>query len=611
MSELAETDPDGEARFAPATAPLLELYRGGPLRIGLAYVDTVPSGKTLRIRPAYASFVGLAKGVASAATLPDAGGTPDPTAPGPWTAEKKGPKAARSRRFSDTADNALWASAAGGELWRYDGAWTAALTASRRSTASPRTASTSCSAPTRACSECRAFQTGTSPPQPSRNRTAASCTRSSRPQTAPSWAGTSAGLGRYTAGDKFKTTPLKLEVTALAADSTGAVYDRAAPSASSRRGPTPASGGGSPASRRATRTRSGSPSIPRRRARCRTTRTSSSPRSPPCSGHTTARCGSEPSTASLATSHVARAARSPSGLCSKRSRTSARESSQASSRTSAASSGRAPTAVCSASTAATSSSSRRTGSCSSAAGFVDPAGPAVGRGAWRFRRAAGAWERFDTSLASPAWVAFGGEARTSAEPAVTTLAFTDAPRSRHRRQLDPDRLLRLRLDAGRPGSLRVPRQARRRHARCHRRHTGAAEATARCLRVALSLARAGGCDPAVRPPRVDGRGATPPRGGAGARPGAGPVRASASPSRWTRRANTTRRCSRSRPPRASASHGSRGGRSRCSSGSGGAGRATRSSRRCSTGYSAECARYGPAGVRAVLAFGEESVRKET
>ena len=49
------------------------------------------------------------------------------------------------------------------------------------------------------------------------------------------------------------------------------------------------------------------------------------------------------------------------------------------------------------------------------------------RGAWRFRRAGSAWERFDDSLTSPDWVTFSGAARTKAsEKAVYSVAFTDS-----------------------------------------------------------------------------------------------------------------------------------------------------------------------------------------
>ena len=58
----------------------------------------------------------------------------------------------------------------------------------------------------------------------SRSPTAAPSTHSCGAATARSWAGTSAGLGRYGAKDAFTATPFKLEVAALATDSTGAVY---------------------------------------------------------------------------------------------------------------------------------------------------------------------------------------------------------------------------------------------------------------------------------------------------------------------------------------------------------------------------------------------------
>jgi hypothetical protein len=53
------------------------------------------------------------------------------------------------------------------------------------------------------------------------------------------------------------------------------------------------------------------------------------------------------------------------------------------------------------------------------------AGDPIERGAWRFRRSASAWERFDTGLGTPAWTAFSGDPRTTEEERVRSVAFTD------------------------------------------------------------------------------------------------------------------------------------------------------------------------------------------
>jgi hypothetical protein len=52
-------------------------------------------------------------------------------------------------------------------------------------------------------------------------------------------------------------------------------------------------------------------------------------------------------------------------------------------------------------------------------------GDAIPRGTWRFRRSGSAWERFDAALATPAWIAFSGDPRTTDEQRIRALAFTD------------------------------------------------------------------------------------------------------------------------------------------------------------------------------------------
>ena len=216
----------------------------------------------------------------------------------------------------------------------------------------------------------------------------------------------------------------------------------------------------------------------------------------------------------------------------------------------------------------------------------------VARGAWRFRRAGSAWERFDTTLASPSWVAFAGEPRTTAEQAVHALVFTDglaadivdtwdpgdfsvtgstpvdAARFVMRVKTDGDTRV---VDGGIPALPRVP--------------AGASE-----WRYLSLEPRTRRFPPAARPGRS--------RAGCSRRRRRRPTRNRAAttrgcPIRATRRASSTRPCSRSRRPRASGSRGSRSGRSRCSSGSASAARATRSILPRSTGCSPACNRCGP------------------
>ena len=121
--ELAQVDADGDLVFAATVSPLLELYRGGALRIGVAYEGTVPAGKTLRLQPATSSWLAVDAGILTA----DAGPGEDPTAPGPWKAAKGGPSDPPTALLR-TGENALWAGFASGDLQRFDGAWTTALT---------------------------------------------------------------------------------------------------------------------------------------------------------------------------------------------------------------------------------------------------------------------------------------------------------------------------------------------------------------------------------------------------------------------------------------------------------------------------------------------------
>ncbi|MBI3953333.1 MAG: hypothetical protein HY330_02355, partial [Chloroflexi bacterium] len=112
--------------------PVVELYEaaGRRIRLGIGYRGTIAAGQTLRLRPAYSSWLGMGDGVRRSNVNPSAEGAADPTAPGPWQAVAGGP-AAGVVAFHQSADLTLWTATntgAVGTLWRYDGkAWTAAL----------------------------------------------------------------------------------------------------------------------------------------------------------------------------------------------------------------------------------------------------------------------------------------------------------------------------------------------------------------------------------------------------------------------------------------------------------------------------------------------------
>jgi hypothetical protein len=216
--ELALLDADGQAVFAPADAPLLELYRGGPLRIGLAYRDTVPPGKTLRLRPSYSSWLGVDAGVATATT------TGDPTAAGPWTPSDGTPGGAAVALLR-TSEQALWAGIAGGELWRYDGVgWAQALTGQPEIRCLAEDGFDLLLGTEGGLLRMPRFPEGAfeavAEPDPG-GRVVHALHRSG---DGTLWAGTSAGLGRLEDGDVFAPTPFAAEVRAVASDPTGAVY---------------------------------------------------------------------------------------------------------------------------------------------------------------------------------------------------------------------------------------------------------------------------------------------------------------------------------------------------------------------------------------------------
>jgi hypothetical protein len=110
----------------PTTDPLIELYQSGsqPQRLGLAYRGTLAPDETLRLRPAFTSWLGMQTGVQLATVLPTANLPADPTAPGPWQPVAEAPTGTVVAMVQ-TADQTLWFAVNGtadaGELWRYNG----------------------------------------------------------------------------------------------------------------------------------------------------------------------------------------------------------------------------------------------------------------------------------------------------------------------------------------------------------------------------------------------------------------------------------------------------------------------------------------------------------
>lgn len=112
--------------------PLIERYAGGGSRprLGLAFTGKVAAGKTLRLRPAFASWLGRSNHLERSLSRPDDETPADPTAAGPWRRAEGSPEGAIVA-LRQSADRALWAAVeavAGGELWRFDGrAWSRVL----------------------------------------------------------------------------------------------------------------------------------------------------------------------------------------------------------------------------------------------------------------------------------------------------------------------------------------------------------------------------------------------------------------------------------------------------------------------------------------------------
>lgn len=112
-------------------SPMIELYSDarGRMRTGLGYRDTLAPGVTLRLRPAFTSWLAVDGGIARAVSNPTEEDAADPTAPGPWKVVENGP-AGVVTALARARDNTLWAGATDGAdhtLWRFDGVkWSSA-----------------------------------------------------------------------------------------------------------------------------------------------------------------------------------------------------------------------------------------------------------------------------------------------------------------------------------------------------------------------------------------------------------------------------------------------------------------------------------------------------
>lgn len=102
--------------------PVIELYQTSSqrLRLGLGYRGTLAPGETLRLRPAFASWVALPTGLQQAVSSPTDDSPGDPTAAGPWQAVADAPPGGVTAMLQ-TVDKFLWVATEAGELWRYDG----------------------------------------------------------------------------------------------------------------------------------------------------------------------------------------------------------------------------------------------------------------------------------------------------------------------------------------------------------------------------------------------------------------------------------------------------------------------------------------------------------
>ncbi len=114
--------------------PILEIFNknNGRPPLGIAYEGTIKPEETLRLRPAYNSWIGLEKGISRARSRPSDTTQADPTAPGPWNPMAGDSPKTNVRALHHAYDKTLWVACddeGTGTLWRFDGQeWTEALT---------------------------------------------------------------------------------------------------------------------------------------------------------------------------------------------------------------------------------------------------------------------------------------------------------------------------------------------------------------------------------------------------------------------------------------------------------------------------------------------------
>jgi hypothetical protein len=104
--------------------PVIELLAGddsGP-PMGIAYLESLAAGVTLRLAPAYSSWLGQDSGLWRSRS-PAIGGEANPTAPGPWQQAQGAPEG-KAVAVCQSYDRALWVAAIendSGKLHRFDG----------------------------------------------------------------------------------------------------------------------------------------------------------------------------------------------------------------------------------------------------------------------------------------------------------------------------------------------------------------------------------------------------------------------------------------------------------------------------------------------------------